>query len=187
MVVRVGRFVARVAMLAGAGLAVLLAGLPGAAPAWAHSRLLGTDPADGATVTAPMPAVTLTFNEVVRADLSTVLVEGTADRTGYGDGPAQVVDHELSQPVRPLPSGDYRVAWRAISVDGHPVQGEFRFTVALPPGREPAASAAPEPARPPAVERDGPATWWWAAGAGVAVVAVAAGLARVRRRPAGTR
>ncbi|MFK3980749.1 copper resistance protein CopC [Micromonospora sp. NPDC050397] len=186
MVVRVGRVVARVAVLAGAGLAVLLAGLPVAAPVWAHSRLLGTDPADGTTVTSVLPAVTLTFNEVVRADLSTVLVERAADHTGYGDGPAQVVDHELRQPVRPLRSGDYRVAWRAISVDGHPVQGEFRFTVALPPDREPAA-ATPDKVRTPVAGGGGPATWWWAAGAVVALVAVAAGLIRVRRRPVGTR
>lgn len=181
------RVVIRVAMLAGAGLAVLLAGLPVlTTPAWAHSRLLGTDPADGTTVTGPLPAVTLTFNEVVRADLSTVLVEG-ADHTGYGDGPARVVDHRMSQPVHPLRSGDYRVAWRAISADGHPIEGEFRFTVALPPGREPAPPAEPVRAAAPVATTGGSTPlWWWVAGA-VTLGAVAAGLIRVRRRrPTGT-
>lgn len=171
---------ARVATLAGAGLAVLLAGLPAAAPAWAHSRLLGTDPAGGTTVTRTVAAVTLTFNEVVRADLSTVLVEG-ADHTGYGDGPVRVVNHEMSQPVRPLRTGDYRVAWRAISTDGHPVQGEFRFTVALPPGQEPAPPTEPERAAP-APSPGGPSAPWWWIGGSVALVAAAAGLIRVRHR-----
>ena len=187
MVVHGGRVVARVAMLAGAGLAVLLAGLPVATPAWAHSRLLGTGPADGATVTSPLAAVTLTFNEVVRADMSTVLVEG-ADHAGYGDGPVRVVDHTMSQPVHPLRSGAYRVAWRAISADGHPVEGEFRFTVALPPGQEPTEPANPVPAASPAPATTGSgARWWWAAAA-VALGGIAAGLIRVRRhRSAGPR
>ncbi|MFI6760066.1 copper resistance protein CopC [Micromonospora sp. NPDC050417] len=172
-----------------AGIAVLLAGVPAAAPAWAHSRLLGTDPADGATVTRQVAAVRLTFDELVRADLSTVVVEG-ADQRRYGDGPVRVVDHEMSQPVHPLRSGDYRVAWRAISADGHPVQGEFRFTVALPPGQEPAEPV--QPAQPAEADRAdatattpaGPDGRWWCAGGAVALVVAAAGLIRVRHRRA---
>ncbi|RKR91186.1 hypothetical protein BDK92_5578 [Micromonospora pisi] len=190
---RVGRIVARMVLPAVAGLAVLLAGVPAAAPAWAHSRLLGTNPADGTTVTSPVAAVRLTFDELVRADLSTVVVED-ANQRRYADGPVQVLDHEMSQPVHPLGSGDYRVAWRAISADGHPVQGEFRFSVALPPGQEPAPPVQPAPpveAAPVGATTTTPAgpdrRWWWVGGA-VALVAVAAGLIRVRHgRAARTR
>jgi len=51
-----------------------LVGLVTAAPAWAHSRLQRTNPADAATVTAPINEVVLTFNERVHGDFTTVVV-----------------------------------------------------------------------------------------------------------------
>ena len=44
----------------------------------------------------------------------------------------------LVVPLRPhLPEGWYLVYWRAISVDGHPVQGAFTFAVGPNPGPAP--------------------------------------------------
>jgi methionine-rich copper-binding protein CopC len=154
-----------------------------AQPAWAHSRLLRTDPADASTVTTPITRLTLTFNETVRGDFTTVIVDGPGD-AGYGKGPVQVVDHEARQETYPLGSGGYRVAWRAISADGHPVEGQFDFTVALPPGQEPTSRPAPTVAAGPA-HRPSSGTgggWLWGGGA-VVVLALAAGaLALARRR-----
>ncbi|MFB9237798.1 copper resistance protein CopC [Plantactinospora siamensis] len=121
---------------------------PGAGPAAAHAALQATDPRDGATVTRPVREITLTFNEPVRGRYTTVVVTGTGDAQ-FADGPVRVVDAAVHQAVRPLPSGAYRVAWRAVSADGHPVEGQLGFTVALPAGQDPAAGSPSAAAGPP--------------------------------------
>ncbi|MGI5240073.1 copper resistance CopC family protein [Dactylosporangium sp. CA-139066] len=163
--------------------AVLIPLLP-ATPAWAHATLLRTDPADGATVTVAVAAVTLTFNENVKQQFSTIVVTG-ADGQSYVDGAPRVVDRTLVQAVKPLPAGAVRVAWRTVSADGHPIEGQFGFTNA--------ASGAPvAPSRPPVTATAGPAAgdgesagWLWSVAGGVVLVVVAAGAVWWRRSSAG--
>jgi copper resistance protein C len=173
---RAGRLVAVV--LAG----TVMAGIAPATPALAHSRLEHTDPADGATVTGQRAEVTLTFNERVHGDFTTVIVRGPGG-VSYSDGHVSVVDDVVHQPVYPLRSGAYLVAWRAISADGHPVEGQFRFTVALPPGQEPSAGP-PVSTRPvgvTATSSDGDG-WRWTVLALAVVAAAFGGLVWSRRR-----
>ncbi|WP_238005823.1 copper resistance protein CopC [Dactylosporangium sp. AC04546] len=172
---------------AAAGLLVLL--VP-AQPAWAHAKLVKTDPADGATVGAPLAAVTFTFNEMVKQQFSTVVVTG-ADGVSYSDGAPKSVDKTLTQPVKPLPNGAVRVAWRTVSVDGHPIEGQFTFTnaaaaptSAAPSSPPPSAttapagtvsSAAPTLAADPASDDSGSGGVVWLVLGGVAVVLVLVG------------
>ncbi|WP_157756758.1 copper resistance CopC family protein [Plantactinospora sp. KBS50] len=109
-------------------------------PAAAHAALLHTEPAADATVGEPVQEVTLTFNEMVRGSYTVVVVSGP-DGGSYSQGAARVVDTAVHQQTRALDNGAYRVAWRTVSADGHPVQGEFRFTVALPAGQQPAGAS----------------------------------------------
>jgi methionine-rich copper-binding protein CopC len=131
-------------MLAVAVLAAALAALI-PEPAWAHASLLTTRPAAGATVTEPVPDVVLTFSESIQARFSVIAVDGP-DGASYSKGSVTVAGATVRQDVYPLRSGSYRVAWRVVSVDGHPVSGEFRFTVNLPAQLEP--SAGPSTAGP---------------------------------------
>jgi methionine-rich copper-binding protein CopC len=140
-----------VAALTLAALAVLLP----AAPAYAHSQLQRTAPAAGAVVTAPVTRVTLTFNEMVRGNFTTVVVDGPGG-VSYSHGPVEVVDHDVFQPVYPLRSGGYEVAWRAVSADGHPVEGRFAFTVSLPPAQEPSGGPPASPSPAPGTRRGTP-------------------------------
>lgn len=169
------------ARLAASAAAVLLAVLAAASPAWAHSRLERTDPADGSTVTAQLSAVTLTFDEMVRGQFTTVRVTGPG-KGSYSEGHVQVIDDDVHQKVYPLHSGAYTVAWRAISADGHPVEGQFHFTVALPPGQEPTADP---PAGPAAAGPDAGGShrlWLWGGAAAVVVVIVVLAVVLTRRR-----
>jgi len=150
------------------------------APAWAHSRLLHTTPADGAAINEPTTQVVLTFNEMVKQRFTTVVVTGP-DSVDYSQGPVRVVDTTVTQPVYPLRSGAYHVAWRAVSADGHPVQGEFRFTVALPPGTEPTAT----PPLPTLSASTHDTPWWpWLAGAATVLVVAAFFRVLAKRRAA---
>lgn len=148
------------------------------APASAHAVLLGTTPADGSVVTAVTTEVTLTFNEAVRADFSTVAVTGPGGGA-YSDGDLSVLDNVVRQPVHPLRSGDYQVAWRVVSADGHPVSGTFAFSVVMAAGEEPSGPPPPAPVAP-ATAGSGWPTWWWALAA-AALVVVALLLVRAPR------
>ncbi|MFI5915099.1 copper resistance protein CopC [Dactylosporangium sp. NPDC051541] len=170
-------------ILAAAVLTILIP----AAPAWAHSRLLQSDPADGATVGTPLTAVSLTFNDGVKQQFSTVVVTGS-DGKSYVDGAPRVVDKTLSQPVRPLPAGVVKVAWRTVSADGHPIEGQFAFTNNTPGA--PSPTTAPSVAEKPAVGDDqGPDRWPWIVTGGFLVIVLATGAwlwHRRRNRTAGT-
>jgi copper resistance protein C len=151
--------------------AVVGAALLVPAAAWAHSRLIATNPAASATVTAPLSEVTLTFNEHVHQQFSIVVVHGPGG-VSYSNGHVQVIDNVVHQPVYLLKSGSYTVAWRVVSADGHPVEGKFGFTVALPAQLEPSAGPpSPSPSRLALSTEHRSVSWWpWLAGAGVVLV-----------------
>ena len=152
------------------GLALLL----GAGQALAHTRLIGSDPADGASLATAPSHVSLTFNENMQAEFTTVTVVGP-DGAMWSTGPVGVEGPTVGVDLRPLgPTGAYQVGYRVVSDDGHPVAGAIMFTLTAPgPGAEvsptPAASTAPPPAAAatadPAQSGGGAPVWPWIAGA----------------------
>ncbi len=140
-------------------LVTLVAWLTTFSPASAHDQLIGTDPADGSTLTEPPTAIRLTFNADVIAMGSSVAVTGP-------DGPVTVeapetANHDLIVDLPELPAGHYDVAWRAVSSDGHPVDGTFAFTVAgsatpsaTPTSTSPATTASPTSSSPSTASQD---------------------------------
>jgi len=132
-----------------------------------HNELIGTDPTDGARLDTGPARVTLIFDLPAQRGFSTIIVTGP-DGNQWQAGPATEDGTTVSAPVRPLgPAGDYTVAWRIISVDGHPLSATLRFTLTTP---GPGTAAAPPPSDAiPATDPGsaGAVVWWpWAAGAG---------------------
>lgn len=149
-------------MLAGllaAGL-ILLGLAPGAL---AHDELIDSDPAAGETLEQAPQEVTLSFS----GDLTTLgaQVEVSGPLGSVVDGESQIDASQLRQPLSTdAPPGDYDVAWRVTSQDGHPISGTSDYTVEdagtqpEPPAQDPAqesASASPEAEEP---EPEGSAT-----------------------------
>jgi copper transport protein len=130
------RFRGRVALV------VALAGAALVAPsaAFGHAYLVRTVPSASGTVNAPPPNVSLTYDEAVEPRFALISV---TDAAGHGEttGPVRrspVDPDTLTVPLRPhLPEGWYLVYWRAISIDGHPVQGAFTFAIGPNPGPAP--------------------------------------------------
>jgi copper resistance protein C len=158
-------------------LASLVTVLLGAAPAYAHTRLLGSDPADGAALATAPQQISLTFNEELPAEFSTITVIGP-DGTDWHTGPVTANGTTISTALRPLgPAGQYQIGYRVVSDDGHPVTGSVAFTLTAPgPGAAaPAAPQAPPLATPPAAavqpapDTDQTPVWPWIAGAAVLV------------------
>jgi methionine-rich copper-binding protein CopC len=102
------------------------------APALAHASLLQEVPADGATVTEPPERVRLAFSEAVEAEFDPIEVydqhDERVDRDNAQVDPedAEVVEVGLEDK---LPEGSYRVQWRVTSLDGHVIDGTYRFVV----------------------------------------------------------
>ncbi|MGW0479810.1 copper resistance CopC family protein [Nonomuraea sp. NPDC003214] len=144
-----------------------------ASPAWAHNVLVGSDPADGATLAAPPSRITLTFDQPARQGYAQIGVTG-GDGSAWADGAAVVSAEKVSVAVRPMPAGSYVVGYRILSSDGHPVTGKLTFTVAGTGAAAPSGDAATAPAAPDA----GAAAAEAAAngGAGMAVVWIVAAL-----------
>jgi copper transport protein len=114
---------------AGAALAAaLLLASPGAARA--HAGLVSSAPAAGDTLRQAPTRVVLRFTEPVDASSSGLVLLGSnlritlAPRRDPGDVTALVAA------LPPLGPGGYRVQWRTLSADGHPVYGSFVFFVA---------------------------------------------------------
>lgn len=106
-------------------LTALLLVLTGGPVAWAHGNKLMTEPADGATVASAEQAV-LHFDQPVR--LTAVLLR-TADGKPIALPQTRSLEPEAIKRV-PLPAlapGEYRIEWRALSADGHPISGSFGF------------------------------------------------------------
>ncbi len=98
----------------------------------AHAYLVKTVPAASGVLDAPPPSVELTYDEAVEprfAIISVTSAAGKQETTGpVRRSPAN--PDTLVVPLRPrLPEGWYLIYWRAISVDGHPVQGAFTYAV----------------------------------------------------------
>ncbi|WP_370290993.1 copper resistance protein CopC [Nocardioides sp.] len=118
-----------------AAASVLLAALVGvlalgwAQPASAHAALLGSDPEDGARLDALPARIALEFSEDMSAPAYLVVKDPDDQRVDAGE--VAVKGAEVSVAVDdPGLAGRYQVAFRAVSADGHPVTGQFSFTVA---------------------------------------------------------
>ncbi|MFF1876679.1 copper resistance protein CopC [Leifsonia sp. NPDC058230] len=148
--------------------AVALALLP-AAGASAHDYLVSSDPASGATVTAPLEQVALTFNDRVldlTGDGKSSIVEVT-DAAGryFETGCATTADTVVTAPVALGPAGSYTITYQIVSADGHTVSNSLPFTyqpaagaVAAEGSARPTCGQAVEPTPSPteAVSTPGP-------------------------------
>jgi copper resistance protein C len=165
------------------------------APAMAHNSLASSDPKDGARLAKAPAAVRLTFLAKLDPQGTRVTITDPSGARAEAGRPAfngRVVTLALRAGV----AGVYTVAYQVPSSDGHPVKGKVRFTLTVgatpssPPA--PASSLSPSPspshAEVPVVAtsetEEGGTTWWpWAVGGVLlAVAAVVAVAARLRRR-----
>lgn len=111
-------------------------GLLMSALAQAHPKLLASSPAEGADGAAP-GQIELHFSESLMTRFSGAKLVMTempgmahspmpmkAKVTGGADPKTMVIT-----PLSPLPAGSYKVEWRAVSADTHPITGNVTFKV----------------------------------------------------------
>jgi copper resistance protein C len=125
-----------------AGVLTFAALLLVAGPASAHDQLLSSDPKDGATLDEHPASISLTFSSAPLDTGIEVVLAGPDGVTAQGQD-IQVDDKVVTaQLADDLPAGRYDVAWHVVSSDGHPIDGEFSYTVEA--AAEPTASPSGE-------------------------------------------
>jgi methionine-rich copper-binding protein CopC len=105
------------------------------AAALAHPKLLSSTPAEGAMGEAPQK-IELEFSENLVKQFSgaTLTMTEMPGMQGTMKTPASVSSSAdpkvmVITPTQPLSTGTYRVDWRAVSSDTHPITGNFSFKV----------------------------------------------------------
>jgi len=137
----------------------------------AHATLVRSSPTQGAVVSRPLAAVTLTFDENVRPP-AFVIVTGPGG-TRIDDGPAQILDATVTERVTPTSvPGEYSIIYRVVSADGHPVEAVLTYTLQGPGSAAAPAASTGAAAGSPGSGVDG---HWGHVLIGLAVVAAGAG------------
>ncbi|MEB0024767.1 copper homeostasis periplasmic binding protein CopC [Pseudomonas sp. MH9.2] len=116
--------------------AALTAGLLLSAVAQSHPKLTSSNPADGSASVAPSK-IELHFSENLTTQFSGAKLIMT-DMPGMPNSPmgvkASISGSDdpktmVITPASPLTTGSYKVEWRAVSSDTHPMTGNFSFKV----------------------------------------------------------
>ena len=96
--------------------------------AFAHSRVDTTTPENGAVLSDAPAEISLSFATEIRLTRVSLI---------HQDHPGQPLDlgeqksfaEDFTLPLEDMGPGIYRIEWRGLGSDGHPMQGEFAFTV----------------------------------------------------------
>lgn len=159
--------------------------------ALAHDSLKSSSPAKGATVSG-VETIELEYSSRVRFPL-VVLRTAAGQTIKLGEPQADGPKVRTAVPG-PLAGGSYVIAWRVVSSDGHPIEGEIPFTVkgtssSSTTPETAAATTAPavsaQTSRPAAAAQGGGGIpgWLWAGLAALVVLGLAIWL--LSRRTAG--
>ncbi|WP_282063621.1 copper resistance CopC family protein [Roseobacter litoralis] len=94
----------------------------------AHSKKEATEPADGAVLETSPPTISMRFDMPMRVTLISLTdQDGAAHDVTRSDNMQPV--SEFSAEPQALPAGQYKVEWRGLAADGHPMQGAFSFEI----------------------------------------------------------
>lgn len=125
-------------LVAALAVSALLIGAPTAS---AHSVVTGSNPADGSEVAAGPAQVSISFNEVPQSQFATLNVVGP-DGNLWSKGDPRIEGQSIVVDVGELgPTGDYTIAYRVTSADGHPISGTLGFTLTQEGSGTPGAAA----------------------------------------------
>lgn len=144
-----------------AALLLAAAGLLVASPASAHDELESSDPAADSSLEALPAQLTLTFSGILSTEAGATELQVTdAAGTTLAEGAPLVQDNVVTQPLTGTASGGVSVSgsitvlWKVVSSDGHPISGQYAFTVTTPPTptETPTPSATPTESAAPTSE-----------------------------------
>ena len=153
-----GRRLMRGTLLAGflsAGLALALGTAPAAL---AHDELVSTIPTAGERLDAAPSELELSFSSPLM-DLGNQILVLDADGRDWAETDPVLNRETLVQSLPDsMPTGEYSVRWRAVSSDGHPINGSYEFLVGADAVAGTAVTALPAEAADSATDNESAAT-----------------------------
>ena len=120
--------------------ALVIFGFFASPSALAHDQLVSSNPSDGAKLDKQPEWLELEFS----GDVQKIGTEIVVDHNGKDVSAGEIsVDGTSVKSALPddLGAGDYTVKWRVVSQDGHPISGDFTFSIADQGGAGGSASA----------------------------------------------
>jgi copper transport protein len=99
---------------------------------WAHAKLVRSEPTSGSHLSKPPDVIVLEFSESVAPATSRVeLVAPDSGRISLAVRGDTATNRKILLADVPVltHSGEYRLHWRLIGPDGHPVNGQFSFWI----------------------------------------------------------
>ncbi|ANU14907.1 copper resistance CopC family protein [Planococcus halocryophilus] len=95
----------------------------------AHTTLSSSTPAEGSVVAETLEEVVLTFGTVIEQG-STMTLEREGITYDFEEitFSSEVMTGAIKEE---LPNGSYTIQWKIIGVDGHPIEGEVPFELAV--------------------------------------------------------
>ncbi len=149
--------------------------LMGSGPASAHASLVGSDPADGTTISSAPSAITFTFSESIGSPAYIAVIAPSGSKVDVGD--VRAIDNKVTATVPDVDQkGRYTASYRVVSADGHPVEGTIHFTTTT--GRTVKQVDAPD--EETFIHRHSDHLLWGMLAAAVAIVLLLAPLRRPR-------
>jgi copper resistance protein C len=115
-------------VLVGFGL-VMLGLQVGSGMASAHSALVSSNPPADSVLEQPPTLIELTFNQEVSESFATIALREGPDTQIEVSAPSVSGSTVTARVPGDLAPGGYTVGYRVVSADGHPITGQFSFTV----------------------------------------------------------
>jgi len=125
------RWVRRGALMA-AAVVIGVSAIASPSAAMRHLRLLKSFPAKDAVLTTSPDAVRLWLSEPTQAPISKITVANATGEAVALDALTRADDKDaplVAKLTKPIGAGQYTVTWKAMSKDGHVVNGTFGFRV----------------------------------------------------------
>lgn len=100
----------------------------GSVPAQAHDQLIGSNPKQGAKLDKQPEWIELNYSGEIQNIGTEIRVEKDGEDFSAGEITVEgrTVKAALPDDLKP---GDYTIAWRVVSQDGHPISGKVEFTI----------------------------------------------------------
>lgn len=96
-------------------------------PPVTHARLKASNPVEGSVLAQSPSEVVLTFSRDVSAPAAVAVTSPDGSRAGSRE--PVVRGAEVNLPVTAALEGTYTVGYRVVTVDGHTIEGSYRFSV----------------------------------------------------------
>ena len=116
-----------------------------------HATLLRSEPAKDSRVAAAPSRIYLVFSEEVEPSLGGIRLVGPGGQVVVlkPAGDPRNVSALVAPVTTTLAAGTWRVEWRIVSEDGHPIDGDFTFSIAGAGGEDIATTATPSATETP--------------------------------------